>query len=62
VARKNKDNHLSLARRKGWIGFVRSYWEYIKKHDDVNWNGSGTMPKEEKVVQEGAITKTIIKF
>jgi hypothetical protein len=57
-----KENKPILRHHKGWKGYVNSYHEYIDKHDDVDWNGIGTKDKKEEIVQQGAVTKIIIKF
>jgi len=50
-----------MRRQKGWIGFVRSYKNYIENgsYDDVKW-GKGT--KDPKEVNTDAMGKTIYKF
>ena len=42
--RGKKPNHPSLRRQKGWIGFVRSYKNYVENgnYDKINW-GEGTI-------------------
>jgi len=50
-----------MRRQKGWIGFVRSYKNYIENggYDEVEW-GKGT--KSPKEVTKDAMGKTIYKF
>ena len=56
----NKNNRLFLRRQKGWMGFVRSYNNYIENgsYDNVKW-GSGTLaPKKVEVDPMGKTTYT----
>lgn len=46
---------------KGWTAYVRGYKTYTKKYDDIEF-GEGTKKKKEETVQQGAVTKTIIKY
>ena len=57
----NKPQKALMRRQKGWIGFVRSYKNYIENggYDDVRW-GKGT--KDPKEVTTDAMGKTIYKF
>jgi hypothetical protein len=59
---QNKPQTKGLMRRsKGWIGFVRSYNNYIENgsYDKMTW-GRGT--KSPKDVSTDAMGKTIYKF
>jgi hypothetical protein len=58
-----KENKLSLAKRKGWIGFVWGYKDWVKsvietgRWEEINWSGEHGA---KEVVKSG--NKTIYKF
>ena len=56
-----KENKPLMRNRKGWVGFVRSYRDYIKNgsYDDMKW-GEGTKKPKSRTKDE--MGKEIIKF
>ena len=56
-----KPNRLAMRKSKGWIGFVRSYNNYIKNgsYDKMKW---GDRTQEPKDVTTDKMGKTIYKW
>ena len=55
---KDRKHSIWCYMRKGWTAYCRSFRKYGSKYNDIKWDKK---PKGE-IVQEGAITKTIIKY
>ncbi|MHC4890599.1 MAG: hypothetical protein ACYTEO_14175 [Planctomycetota bacterium] len=57
---KDRTKKIWCYMRKGWTAYVRGAKKYAKKYEDIKWDKS--KKENEKIVQEGAITKHIYKF